>query len=140
MKAEYMAGNTTLSELNFVIFFHKSVEPIFRNQFHFHQRYRLSLPKHVALKQDQLELYSFQYSNESHRKTHYLKPYFKALCHVLWSCILSIECRVHLGEEKTEGFPSSTLESYKNFIETLCENKPFFLFHLRFQEVINLMC
>lgn len=45
---------------------------------------------------------------------------------------------IHLGEGKTEGFPSPTLEGYKNFIEALCENKPIFLFHLYFQEEINL--
>lgn len=32
-----------------------------------------------------------------------------------------------LGKRK-EGFPSPTLESYQNFIEVLCENKPIFSF------------
>lgn len=46
----------------------------------------------------------------------------------------------HVGEAKAEDFPSPNPEGYRNFVEALYENKPVFLFHLCFQEVINLMC
>lgn len=115
MKAEYVAGNTSWSELSFEIFFCKSVETVFRNQFHFHQRYPLSLPKNVALKQDQLELYSFQFSHESHRKMHYLNAYFKDLCHVLWSCSLGIKCPHSSWGRENKGFPFSHPSKLQKF-------------------------
>lgn len=62
-----------------LMIFGKSVETVFRNQFNFHLRSPLSLPENDVLKQDQLHLYSCQFSHESQRNALLGSPFQRFL-------------------------------------------------------------
>lgn len=65
MEEQSMCLAVLLDLKSTLMIFGKSVETVFRNQFNFHLRSPLSLPENDVLKQDQLHLYSCQFSHES---------------------------------------------------------------------------
>lgn len=106
MKEEYVAGNTCWSELSFERFLLSLLKLSLGTNFILITCIP-SLCQNVALKQDQLELFGFQFSHGTHRKICYLNPCFRDLCHVLWSCSLDIECCHSSWGRENRGFPFS---------------------------------